>query len=1037
MSKDDDVAESEEVLQEGSDEELVATTATVQASNSSGKSGNRPLSPPPPPPPPPPLEPAEYGTDIPDLTIQRSDTSDSIHLTGSLSNNFAYDIPPSLNSSMASFGTDLYDDMPDFVSVDDETTLDLGPLMIVADPMRTHVSASTNNAARDRSSSPIRHTRKSLPAASNQPARKFAYSPYSQMSQMSDSFTLDGDSFHESHINTQPQRADSSPIKPMRGTSICSVDSESIAANVKQPYVYMNPSQTHKKNRNNYNNHQSFGSSAHSMWEDSWTTFATMDNSHHKVHIIHEIVEEEQQSLAAAPLPGVNKAAEFQQMSLNNQGLSTPARAPTTSRKQSPCRSSSRNSHYSSFSSLDASAMKRSSRSQRIRMLKRRSSLQNMNAAQTPPSPLSTMSKSNHSHESRTRSNSLPSIGAESQNSTKPQRRPTKLLPRDEEAETEPTSFFMHSESQLSLTSSDEEGDEDEIDHICDSDRTPKIPGRRISEDSFALYETESAALRLTQTYDTPLSAPLRRTSTLDGSTLDPTAIVECDDEGEGDDKETGSRNQSLHESPSSPFEISSIHLRVECPEDELPVTSIHMPSHSSCQGPDVDHVPTLPSRQRSVGKAAVKEEWLKQNEHGGSHHAMNGRGTSEAPPSATDDFKPSLPKRQSTFNNNEAKRRFRGDFVQGEEKENNSVAASNSSTSTNQPENASNPYQIQQASGMGYQGTLSDDAAPNPPTRQRSASTRSRCISPTPEPTISSASALGVSGQSVLQTEEGLSEQSAGEDKDRLLAGNDIRERDRHDTRGKSLRSAAASLQKRVSNPTSEDATTAVSEVTVSMSTELLQHLKMLSARDLSEQLDASGDDSNAANKQDVAAKASSTQASPTTDFEELKILKEETVRGLSDQLDCLQLDPSIDISNDDSEIPTSSDVPDIPPNTKGSSATAANEFDVTNNGSISNHSTSSAWTSASKEFEYLKMMNNDTVASLETQLQILEEKELELCMDVSAGDLSMSRSSLTNGSWQTGSDRFGRVRTSDSHITSIAESGSTCEDKRDEASC
>ena len=50
------------------------------------------------------------------------------------------------------------------------------------------------------------------------------------------------------------------------------------------------------------------------------------------------------------------------------------------------------------------------------------------------------------------------------------------------------------------------------------------------------------------------------------------------------------------------------------------------------------------------------------------------------------------------------------------------------------------------------------------------------------------------------------------------------------------------------------------------------------------------------------------------------------------------------------------------------------------------------SEWSSASKEFEHLKLMYDDAMVGLQTQLQILENEEGEMANDRSPGELAQN---------------------------------------------
>lgn len=1028
------------------DEELSMMAPTSQRSNTTPKASPTQAAPPPPPPPPPPMNESPH--------LKRKDSGDSIKLFG-IPRSLAYaaSMSCSLNNSVITYDTDHVEDIRDLVLVDDdETTL----ASIRADPALMMINSGDPSISSSRAPPPNRNSY----VLGQSHLHK---TPVVRNSITDASIALDdSDTFMSKHNNAHHDRADFSPVRPMRGTSISSTDSENFkAAMAKQPYVYLhhppNNSTGHSRRHSSNHNQQSFNSSIPSMWEDSWTTFATLDNSHHTTSVIHEEIEEDH-SLGYADIIVDNAHAHSQPMTMPRRTSSM--KSNNTSRKRSPRRTSSRNSQYSNFSSstLDASAIRRTSRNQRISRLKRKSiQTANSSASSITSSPILSSSK----HRDSVNSNAT----GDSQNSTKPQRRPTKILPRDEEAEAEPTTFFEHSASQLSLTSSEDEDDDSDF----ESDKTPQLPGRRTSVSSASLYEAEMAKMQLASVLDQPLSAPLRRTSTFGSTTLDPATVVECEDEEDysSQDEEKHNNDNRYHvydeEADESALPVSSIHLppQQEGDNNAAPICSIHVPN-------EVDQVPTRPARQRSNSRRIEKEQWMRRE-------SVESTGSS-----ATDDYTPCMPKRQSTLTKPGPVRTLRNSTTSAacekENKSNSEITDGTDPSSPTIPRPVTLPHRC-----------VSDDAAPHPPARQ--ASKASRCLSPVVMP-MGSSSTLDGSSQSLSLTEKDgvhtkankseedsnesilVTEKDSPEEKHNSddshpgdnnskpntagvaraelylqssvtsclstattqCAANKQREPerrmppDRHFTRGSSLRSAAASLQKRDSNTSVHSHTTSAIQTAViaevedsnlsdakanmedwealnsvmaaentplSPTTELAQLKRMNEAlaREMSPTIElatlkkmnaevapssphAELEELNRMNtavavrdtplspptdlvqlnlpNESASSSAVSELLSPTSEFEKLKMLNEDTVQGLQKHLECLQL-VSLEAKNEE-EIKVQSASPEQGNN----SANVINqkEGNLTSRVNGTDDTEGTMWTSVSKEFEHLKQM-------------------------------------------------------------------------------
>ena len=248
-----------------------------------------------------------------------------------------------------------------------------------------------------------------------------------------------------------------------------------------------------------------------------------------------------------------------------------------------------------------------------------------------------------------------------------------------------------------------------------------------------------------------------------------------------------------------------------------------------------------------------------------------------------------------------------------------------------------------------------------------------------------------------------------------------------RRNTQGKSLKSAAASLQKRESNSSLTNASNsghtigASSELTSSPTTEfeMLKELNETTVRDLNQQLDtlqldlvldddavlddlvAADDYTNLSNDMDPEGIASGSLEDLAAGLNQLRLEGELTERKL-------------ELSHKSDIFKASVDDDNIARNCNHSSNNSKHkrcllDFSTTPLGG-SNHSTASLKTSASKEFEQLKLMHDDTVADLEAQLQILEQQEQEqLCLEESASNLQLfelSRTSLNESSSSFGED-------------------------------
>ncbi|CAB9529731.1 expressed unknown protein (Partial), partial [Seminavis robusta] len=569
------------------------------------------------------------------------------------------------------------------------------------------------------------------------------------------------DALAQHNNNAQHERADSCPVRPMRGMSIGSastLDSEHIKAVLLQ--------QQQQQQQQQYNNQSS--NTFPSMWEDSWTTFATLDNmSHHgPASVIMEEIEENPTSTTTDPqqlLLQFNRRStppppppmdpqphpyspqalqkQQQQQQQQQQQMKIPKRSSSVqstlsqNKKKPPRRTSSRNSQYSAFSnmsSLDASVIRRISRSERINRLKRKSMQQQLLHQQISAfaTVTSSLVPNTSKHSSASAASTDAGYNSLSSNSKLPERRPTKILPPDEEAEQEPKSFWGHSSSQLSLTSSSSDDDEDDDDDDKTAatagnapddgaDMTPRLPGRRHSASSMSLYEAEAAAIRLQEAHDLPLMAPLRRTSTFGSQTEFYLSHARGEDliDDAGDN---GNKNKRRG-------------------RKRPPVSSIHVPpqpEQSTTEPTAEDQVPKAPARQRSLPRpAAEPPKWLQYAKaaaaaKNSSDLLFDPDNSSQQPlsvlttTSSSSDCIPSRPRRQTTLTKENLPKgmALRGDHDSntennssgGEEKENTSLQASNSSLSISS-----------QQGGGGHRRTNSADAAPNQPTRATSKSPR------------------------------------------------------------------------------------------------------------------------------------------------------------------------------------------------------------------------------------------------------------------------------------------------------------------------
>ena len=960
---------------------------------------------------------------------------------------------------------------------------------------------------------------------------------------LDDSLQFPNNAHHE-------RQGDKIPVWPSRGASICTEDSERIKAALNKQYSSQHMSSSGSDNNNNNKLQHSDNSSFPSMWEESWSTFATLENSQHRpAGVILEVDNEDHdESLYSPPPPppplattprknsnGPNIANQrlssvFQQMSMQQRSLLGEATANSNSNNKRssmmsntapPRRTSSRNSQYSSYSdsmsrsTMDASQVKRVSRNERISRLKRKSLKTPQQGSAGSLSPTQTFSKRNSISIDSFTSSSVSNSSA-SHNSQKPERRPTKVLPHDEEAEAEPQSFFQHSESQLSLTSSEEEDEE----YADESDMTPRLPVRRGSVSSMTLYEAEAATIRMNTALDQPLSAPLRRTSTwgsTDYNTANlephPETVQEEDDEESEDGNDNGDDDDDeeeesivqlvLSEDTSYHLTASSLHLMEDNSNSvNLPVSSVHvqemqddsdqnltmssahrempddsdqtlpssihlpppLPSDENDQNPGIeqDHVPSLPSRQRSIPRGVVarsKQEWLKKASSATTDdlpHVRRPKGKGGSP---EPDFTPSKPKRQSTLTKEDLYDRLLGDAKAGlgknddesENKENSvqspSVSLSSQKSNTSDGRRVSTP-------GPGHRRSLSSEA-PNPPMRQ--VSKNSTIMSPAlgaldslslheskeflllsnreqdllqeslsshagdfefgfQPPPLSSLQQVGITKhtKSLTNNDDEAFHGSRGDLTDTSLSLDlhPVRPREelqfskelqnsnvsaatthcasniasqgqaahivggrvlpvRRNTRGSSLRSAAASLQQRES---------------------------MSSLHSLDETNSKQGGESPKPKSTNSAATLTLT---PSDEFEELKKLNECTMQGLNEQLDSLQVMNDVAAAESgsagvDSAVTNAQAVGTLKTD---DCQIGASEHSINGGGAEgkerpatatelnlyldafggSHNSTGSMWTSASKEFEHLKLMNDDTFADLETQLQMLEQQEAE----------------------------------------------------------
>ena len=963
--------------------------------------------------------------------------------------------------------------------------------------------------------------------------------------------------------NAYHEREDKVPVWPSRGRSICSEDSESIKAALNKQCFSQhkmspkassnhgsNNNSNHSKNKKTANNtnrnnsadqlHNSNDSSFPSMWEDSWSTFATLDNNNQAEVILEEGVYLPPSSSSSGTAPTVhgvtpkrtngnggpnianqNSSSMFQQMSRQQRNLlgggAASAASSSKSKRSSmitntapPRRTNSRNSQYSSYSdnmsrsTMDASQIKRVSRNERISRLKRKSLQPPQQGSVGSLSPTQNFRKHHSGNHSASVESSYASSSATaskhslSQNSQKPQRRPTKVLPRDEEADAEPDTFFQHSESQLSLTSSEEEDEE----YIHESDMTPRLPGRRSSVTSTIMYEEEQAAVRRSTAQDEPLSQPLRRNSTW-GSTATstinleahPETVEEEDDEESDGDADSEEEEESVvrlvlsddnryhvpvathhlmedNNSSSDNLPVSSIHLQDLQDDSDQNIStsamnnnremqdgsknnfpsSIHLPPTSDGSKSDRQNTTTIengknpapPGRTRSIPRAVVarnQREWLMTASSATAEDLQHVRR-----PRGLPDFIPNKPKRQTTLTKEDLYGRLLGganadpdkdnDNSESEAKEKSSV--NSSSLSISSPSNTSGGHKRLAVSNRGHRRSLSGEA-PHLPMRQvsRTSTVMSPALAALESLSFHDSKEflmLSNKDQDILQ--ESLSSHAGDFDfggPSRSLQSADTSSHSKafhatrhHGSRG-DLTETSLSVELHPVPPHGELENSTVSAATTHRVSNIAPPGRVLplrhntrgsSLRSAAASLQLRGsassphsDDDDANLKSDEFISTAAETLSPSAEFEELKKLNECTVQSLNEQLENLQvsvtasselggvvvdsLATSLDVTGNQMAENDQLQVSDLSSSARrNKDLGAASEQDASLDAlGCSNHSSASVWTSASKEFEYLKvMMDDDTATDLETQLKMLEQLEADQNND-STQEFDLSR--------------------------------------------
>jgi hypothetical protein len=893
-----------------------------------------------------------------------------------------------------------------FMTLDDRTVEDIRNLTLVDDDTLP---------SRELSLSPLR------PAHKNQPEHR---TPVARNTSIETTETSEepkeprGDFGMEDH-NAHHERADLCPVRPRRGTSMSSMDSERIKAAVigttqKQHAVHNSSHLLHNKTLSSHRQNSN-STGFPSMWEDSWTTFATLDNtSHHTTAVImeeqaeddegavdhhvcnhspndslwkgpptppmdHPYAKKNSQFLQQQRKPELQQLLQQQQQQQQNSNMPTrSASIQSTCTPITPIRTSSRSSQYSAFSnmsSLDASVIRRISRSERINRLKRKSMQATSHSAATSMVHQTSQFSNSKSTISSVESGSYNSL---SSNSKLPERRPTKLLPSDDEADEEPKSFFEHSESQLSLTSSSEE---EGSDHEDGEDMTPRLPGRRRSASSLSLYEAEAAAMRLNKAHDLPLNAPIRRTSTFGSQTeiYLYAARAELESEFEEDFDDNDSQQRQKDNRPPT-----SIHLPPPVPgnDDDGPAEQSGTTTAAVIVATE-DSVPKAPSRQRSLPRSSVQQqlEWLQLATSATTDDLPLNDNDNEQPVlEPLSDFTPSKPVRQGTLTQDNLKKALtmRRDATTGvsgeagEEKEN----TSHSSLSL---------------SSHGHRRTNSADAAPSQPTGQ---SSKVRPLSP----------AVLMLAHSTVDDSKELLRSNTGQDFGQSHVGEAVGNQD-DNVVGDHLHHhqfpllhmcpicEASSSSSALLSPQSRQgrigSITSVSTGTITVRANNTQvetiGRRMLPCRHFtrgSSLRSAAASLQNSRNSNfsldesilELEAKPSSEQpVSPTKEFEKLKRMNQDTMLHLSESLlDCLHSDGSASSVN-------TSVCDGLKPALKNAASNDSAQPIADLLMGSSNHSDGTTWTSASREFEQLKLMHDDIVADLETQLQLLEQQEHE----------------------------------------------------------